>query len=245
MENGCLWLTILGGCFEITGLGLVAWEITRIQREEFGTPRWMRRIEKRWRVLWLRLRGRSGGMALPLSVSRGRARATGDITVSSQQSPLEPTLEERVTVLEETTKRMERGAEERSERLGSRIDKAERRIGEVQAVLKREQEARERRRQESLRTAITVQSIGTVLFTIGVFLAVLGTALHLLAGCALTPRGRGGVWPPPRSPRTTGSRLRGRARRPFCKTNGQPVPHFLLGRRGGGRTPPGCPLDQM
>jgi hypothetical protein len=57
-------------------------------------------------------------------------------------------------------------------------------------------------------------------FTIGVFLAVLGTALHLLAGCALTPWGRGDAWPHTAKPCTTGPRLRVARAAPSAKTNG-------------------------
>ncbi|HWT25488.1 MAG TPA: hypothetical protein VN213_18430 [Solirubrobacteraceae bacterium] len=49
---GRLTLNIVGGVLEVGGFGQVAWELTRVQRQEFGTPRfvralrgWMRRIQ--------------------------------------------------------------------------------------------------------------------------------------------------------------------------------------------------------
>lgn len=61
----CLGLTIAGGAFEIVGFGLVAAELARIQWAEFGTPRFVQRLQGRVR----RLVGRgrvisvSGGVA--------------------------------------------------------------------------------------------------------------------------------------------------------------------------------------
>jgi hypothetical protein len=52
---GRLWLTILGGAFEVAGLGLVAREVGRIQHAEFGTPRFIVRTAA-WLSRVLRLK---------------------------------------------------------------------------------------------------------------------------------------------------------------------------------------------
>jgi hypothetical protein len=37
---GCVALIVLGVLFEATGLALVAWQLWRVQRREFGMPKW-------------------------------------------------------------------------------------------------------------------------------------------------------------------------------------------------------------
>lgn len=46
---GCAGLTIAGGVLEIAGFALVAYELARIQRREFGEPEFLRRLRG-----WLR-----------------------------------------------------------------------------------------------------------------------------------------------------------------------------------------------
>ena len=41
----CAGLTWTGVAFEVVGLGLVAVELTRVQRRDLGMPRWMQRVQ--------------------------------------------------------------------------------------------------------------------------------------------------------------------------------------------------------
>jgi hypothetical protein len=48
---GCAFLIVLGVAFEVTGLGLVAWQLWRVQRREFGMPAWMLQARARLQPL--------------------------------------------------------------------------------------------------------------------------------------------------------------------------------------------------
>lgn len=47
----CAGLTWTGVAFEVVGLGLVAVELTRVQRRDLGTPRWLQRVQNAARRL--------------------------------------------------------------------------------------------------------------------------------------------------------------------------------------------------
>jgi hypothetical protein len=54
---GCVVLIVLGVVFEVIGLGLVAWQLWRVQRREFGMPVWWTTLRRR--VLRLTRRSRA------------------------------------------------------------------------------------------------------------------------------------------------------------------------------------------
>src|SRR3712207_6100103 len=79
---GCQSLTILGGIFEVVGFGMIVWQLARVQRQEFGWPRFLSRWYGRLRAHLRRLLRRppivasaSASMSLALSTSaRGSVR---------------------------------------------------------------------------------------------------------------------------------------------------------------------------
>lgn len=170
--EGCLALTILGGIFEVAGLGLVAWEVTRLQRQEFGPPAWwlelegrVRRLLRRGRSQTVHVRGFDAAVTLDSAVQ---------IKVGRGPAVL---LEDKVRRLEQVTEDLRRELDETVARLETGISRAEQRVGELDAALRQVQQEEERSRKQTLRRQITIQALGTVLFFIGAVLSVLGNAV--------------------------------------------------------------------
>lgn len=169
--TGCLPLTIAGGFLEVAGLSLVAWEITRIQREEFGTPRFILRAQA-----WVRRRlGRSVSHNLGVADS---IEVADDISVR-RRAARHPgmTLEERIDALERDFGFLEDELTERDRKVEHKLRAIEQRQTEMRQQLDQEHREREERRKMSLRAAITLQAFGTVLFFFGAVLSVLGNAV--------------------------------------------------------------------
>ena len=167
---GCLWLTAVGGVLEVAGFGLVAWELTRIQRQEFGTPQfilrvrgWLRRLLRRPRVV-------------ELSAAMGGGVGSMRANLRVRQVPGE-TLEERVTALESNFEHLEGELSERSRAFDQRFESVEKTQREMRADIEQQQREQEEHRRESLRSSVALQAWGTVLFVIGVVLNVLGSAV--------------------------------------------------------------------
>jgi hypothetical protein len=170
--EGCLALTILGGVFEVTGLGLIAWEITRLQRQEFGLPSWWLKLEGRLRRL---LRSeRSSTVYLRGMDAAATSDAALELTVTSGPAV---SLEDKVQRLEEVAEDLQRKLEGVTARFEREVAGVQKRLGKVEAERHRERQEQERTRKEAIRRQITVQAVGTVLFIIGAVLSVLGDAV--------------------------------------------------------------------
>lgn len=167
---GCLWLTILGGVFEGLGFGLIAWELTRIQRQEFGTPQFILRVTG-----WVRrLIGRPKVVKLSAAMGGGGGAMKARLRV---RRPPGETVEERVTALEENLGHLEGELDERTREFEQRFGSVEQTQRDMRADIEQQQHEQEKRRRESLRSSVTLQAWGTLLFVVGVFLNVLGSAV--------------------------------------------------------------------
>ena len=167
---GCLWLTIVGGVLEGIGFGFIAWELARIQRQEFGAPQfvvrikgWVRRLLRRPRVV-------------ELSAAMGGGVGSMRANLRVRQVPGE-TLEERVTALESNFEHLEGEFGERSRAFDQRFESVEQAQRDMRADLDQRRREQEEQRRESLRTSVTLQTWGTLLFVVGVVFNVLGSAI--------------------------------------------------------------------
>jgi hypothetical protein len=170
--EGCTGLTIAGGALEIAGFGLVAWELARIQRREFGEPEFVRRLRARLRKLFGRPR-RVAELSATLS-AEGTLRASGRV----RARPGDDTLEERVQALEKNFGYLEDELDHYHTSLEKGLDDLRKKLDDMQAELDRERREREEERKASLRTSVTLQAWGTGLFVLGTILSVLGNTVN-------------------------------------------------------------------
>jgi hypothetical protein len=169
--SGIAWLTILGGLAEIGGLSIVAHEITRMQRQEFGRPVFLVRLEGWLRRLLRRSRN------ITVQVRPGRAVASGgEIRARVTRRPA-VVLEDRLARLEQVTDDLRQELDETAERLERRVGSVHQRVGSLEAHLDRRQQVQEQARKASVKREITVQALGTALFVVGVVLSVLGSGV--------------------------------------------------------------------
>jgi hypothetical protein len=159
---GCVVLIVVGVLFEVTGLALVAWQLWRVQRREFGLPDWwrrlrgVRRVSSEFSLGW----AVEADAALPGAV---RERAAPDASV-----------EPRLSALEHNVDALDRETRARFERQEKRLDWLQSALKRQRAELQRKQEQREGEQRDQLREAMTLQWWGTGLFFVGAVLA--GTA---------------------------------------------------------------------
>jgi hypothetical protein len=163
---GCVVLIVLGVAFEVVGLGLVAWQLWRVQRREFGMPAWWAQASGRLR----RLVGRSearGSASVSLAAELGVA---GRLTTRVRRGPGE-TMESRLAALEANFASLDQETDARFEEQAQRQARLREMVSETQTELERQQQERESEQRERLREAMTMQWWGTGLFFIGAVLA--------------------------------------------------------------------------
>jgi hypothetical protein len=162
---GCVVLIVLGVLFEVVGLGLVAWQLWRVQRREFGMPAWVLRARARLQ----RLTGRSKPQFFSIEPAEELGVAD-ELTIRLRREP-GVTVDSRLDALETNLGRLEQEMQTRFERHKRRQDNLQERIDEAQAELQRQQEEREGEQREQLRESMTLQWWGTGVFFIGAVLA--------------------------------------------------------------------------
>lgn len=170
--GGCVVLVILGGVFEIAGFVFVAWEIARIQRDEFGTPQFVTRL-RGW-VRRLLRRPPTTHTAEMVGHAGGTSSATGRLTVGV---PPHATPEQRITALERNVGELRRELDDRAAALESSIRKVEQAQHEMRSELDAQQRKREDRRRAALQRTVKLQTFGTALFVVGAVLSVLGNTV--------------------------------------------------------------------
>lgn len=170
--GGCLPLTILGGAFEVAGLALFAWEITRLQRQEFGPPVFWRRM-----VAWY-YRVVRRGKSTTVQVGSATVSAGGSMRVRATVTPGPAVLlEDKVRRLEQVTEFLQSELQESRRDFEQGLSGMEQRISNIEAERSRERQEEEQTRKVTIRRHITIQAVGTVLFFFGVVLSVLGNAV--------------------------------------------------------------------
>lgn len=167
-------LIIAGGALQLLGFVLVAWELWRVQRREFGTPESFARIRAWFRQLTRRvLRRRPETHLASASVSGG-----GTITASGRawrNAPDDATIEQRVEVIEMNLLGLNREVSEQRRKHGGQIQQLRSGLDEVRGRVQQEQEQREADRRAFLRVSIALQTAGTGFFVVGTVLGVVGS----------------------------------------------------------------------
>jgi hypothetical protein len=150
MYAGVTWT---GVAFEVVGLGLVAVELTRVQRRDLGTPQWLQRVGGWWRRI-TRQGGRTGAVVTPHHTSA---------KVSAHWPPLQSggvTLEHRVKELEANVDLLRDQGDHRYSELKQRLEEQGKRVDGLGADLDRQHAEREDERREQLRESVTPPVVG-------------------------------------------------------------------------------------
>jgi hypothetical protein len=169
---GCVGLTIAGGVFEILGFALVAYELYRIQRREFGEPEFLKRLQARLRKILRRSKDvtvESGAAVMTATVG---GRAQGQV----RRGP-GSTLESRIDALEKNLQHLEAEIDQQNATFGGDIAELSKRLRETQVELAQERERSEEGRRAALRISVALQAWGTGLFVLGAILSILGNTI--------------------------------------------------------------------
>jgi hypothetical protein len=152
--------------FEVAGLGTVAWQLSRVQRREFGTPGWLAQVRSWWRAL-------RGARVVTSSVN---LRADGGLATGfggSGRGRLGPgsSIESRLDALERNQAALDDELDERFRLQDERRAELQQSIRALEVRLQQDQDAREDERLTQLRESMAFQWIGTLLFLVGAVLA--------------------------------------------------------------------------
>lgn len=168
---GCAGLVIAGGVFEVAGFALIAYELARVQRREFGEPEFLEWLRGWPRRIFPRHRTHTAEASASLS-GVGTLRAEG----VARRGPGK-TLDERVAALEENFRRLEDETGQRQRRLAGEVEEVRRKLDQTRDELEQERREKEEERKAALRASVTLQATGTGLFVLGAILSVLGSTL--------------------------------------------------------------------
>jgi predicted RNase H-like nuclease (RuvC/YqgF family) len=148
------------------GFVVVAWELARVQRREFGAP-------KAWRKLraWVRRRfGAPDAAELGATVA-GRGTASAELTARYR---IEGSMEDRVEALAKNLERLEKEVTQERRKLRGEIREVRQKLDELRAQVERERPQIEEERKEALKSSLAFQWTGTGLFVVGAVLTTIG-----------------------------------------------------------------------
>lgn len=162
----CTALNIVGGSLEVLGFFVVAWELARVQRREFGAPKaWMK-----LRV-WVRRRFGVSEAAEMEGAAAGRGIASAELTVRYR---IEGSMEDRVEALEKNLERLEKEVTQEHGKLRGDIREVRQKLDELQTQVEQERQLAEEERKEALKSSLAFQGAGTGLFLVGTVLTTIG-----------------------------------------------------------------------
>ena len=156
--------------FEVVGLGLVAVELTRVQRRDLGTPRWLQRVENAGRRL-------TGRPAVRQVVGLDSAVAVDSaVGLRVWRGASVPDVDHRLAALEANVETLRDEGDQRHADLEKRVTQQSKRVDELLADVDRQHAEREGERREQLRESVTLQWWGTGLFVVGAILGGLANS---------------------------------------------------------------------
>lgn len=163
-----MWLNIAGVFLEIAGFSLVAYELFRTQRREFGDPKPLKlikalraRVKRFFRKLFRR----------PRKVVEMSATLTGTASLTAKglvRSGRGKTLEDHVAALEANFARLDQEVDEHRRELDKEIAGVQGELRKTRDELERQREEREQEQREFLRASVSLQWWGIGLFILGV-----------------------------------------------------------------------------
>jgi HAMP domain-containing protein len=158
---------VAGGVLQILGFVLVAIELGRVQRREFGEPVWMTRLRGRIRRLLRQTK----------TVHLGSATATASANMSARakiRTRPGQSVEDRVSALEKNFGRLDEEVDEERIAATQAYDLVLEQLTVTRAEVNQRRELDERTRKAFLRTSVLLQAWGTAFFVIGTILGIVG-----------------------------------------------------------------------
>jgi hypothetical protein len=174
----CIALNILGGVLEISGFMLVAYELFRTQRREFGTPKVIKLLLRaKDRVTWfvkkLFRRGKTHEISATLT---GESHMSGSMR-SQFRVGRGKTLEDHLAALEKNFAELDKEVEQHRFELDKAVKDMADDLRAMRAELEQQRKEREEEEKEFLRASISLQWIGIALFVCGTIASVVGNVI--------------------------------------------------------------------
>jgi chromosome segregation ATPase len=154
---------------EISGFFLVAYELFRTQRREFGDPKALRLLNAsraRVRGFFRRLLRRPTQVTDLAADLSGSATLTGTLKAQLRRGRGE-TLEDHVAALEENFALLDKEVEEHRVELDKSIAELREELRETRAEFERQRQEREEEEKDLLRASVSLQWWGIGLFVVG------------------------------------------------------------------------------
>ena len=148
------------------GFVVVAWELARVQRREFGAP-------KAWRKLraWVHRRfGVSKAAEMGTAIT-GRGTVSAELTA---RYSIDGSMEDRVEALEKNLERLEQEVTQKRRKFRGEIREVRQKLDELREQVEQERQQAEEERTEALKSSLAFQWTGTGLFVIGAVLTTVG-----------------------------------------------------------------------
>jgi hypothetical protein len=158
---------VAGGVLQILGFVLVAIELGRVQRREFGEPVWVTRIRARLR----RLLGRTKTVHLSATIT-----ASTNLSARAKvRTPPGSSVEERVSALEKNFGRLDDEVDHERVAAAEAYSRLLEQLTVTRAEVNQQRELDERARKAFLQTSVLLQAWGTTFFVVGTVLGIIGT----------------------------------------------------------------------
>jgi hypothetical protein len=160
-------MVIAGGAFQVIGFVLVAIELGRVQRHEFGTPQFIEWLRGRLRRLFRRsqtIEASAHGAILSGGSARGIVRAGRGATLEDHVAALEENFDRLDDEVAANRLEVERWRSELIEQLTV-----------TRAEMSEQKQRDDEERKGFLRTSLLSQTWGTLFFVAGTILGVVGS----------------------------------------------------------------------
>ena len=161
-------MTITGGILELIGFGLIAWQLARVQRQEFGWPRFV----LRGRAVLRRLLGLppiTHGVGASLNMRWG-IEAQGTV-----RKRMGPEVDDRFAALEHNVAAMDKDFSERIAAHKKRLREITQELNKMRGEMTQAEQEREQKRKAELRSSLAWEAWGVSFFLAGTVLSVMGT----------------------------------------------------------------------
>jgi hypothetical protein len=152
---------------QILGFVLVAIELGRVQRREFGEPVWITRVRS-----WMRQRFQQAK-----TVHLGSATLSIGTRISARgkvRTPPGDSVEERVSALEKNFDRLDEEVDQERIAAAQAHSALLEQLNVTRAELNRQRELDDQERRNFLRTSVLLQAWGTTFFVLGTIFGVIG-----------------------------------------------------------------------
>jgi hypothetical protein len=165
-------MTITGGALELFGFALVVFQLARVQRQEFGWPRF---VVRSWG--WVRATARRL-LRRPRIVHAVSVDMAGTSDIAGRLSVrkgMGPQAADRFAAIEFNLEQIESELTERIREVHASVAKLRDELTTTRSVIDQQEREREEERKAELRSSLAWEAWGVVFFLCGTVLSVLGS----------------------------------------------------------------------